>query len=115
VRDVLVPEYVYTEKGARPIKRVYTNSAAVGEVTVVSAVAGKRIRVLGIALNKTSTPVLFLDGPAGATLFQLGYTLPTEAFFMPPYWLFQTGEGKALVRSTAAGTGLRGWVFYVEV
>lgn len=90
--------------------------ASSGDNTIVSAVAGSKIRVLSVALvASAATTVQWQDG-GGANLsggMQLaangGYTLSSD------YGLFETGSGNALVLNLGSANSIDGHISYVEV
>ena len=96
-------------------------ASALGDNTVVAAVTGRRIRVLGFVLSPSATTVnaKFTDGAAGTNLAGLFYgtagtvTVPCvpPVLGSQPGW-FATTKGNALVLNLSAATAVGGLVLY---
>lgn len=100
------------------IKFARINAVLNGLNTLVAAVAGKRIRVLGYAFTTTGaqTPD-FRDG-AGTVLagpFDLGALGKADYIGGPECPAFETGIGQSLVLNNSVLTSARGHLTYVEV
>lgn len=104
---------------AVPIKFVRVNATADGDNTIVAAVGGKKIRVLGYALtvtaagtitvqNTQATPVLmaqFSLAAQGGVSYAGGLTAPA----------FETAVGTGVEINNPAGVDILGHLTYVEV
>ncbi len=106
------------------VKRAFANiSAATTDGVVVAAVAGKAIRVIGLAFGcaGTATAVTFNTKPAGAgTAISATFNLGANGGWMFPRtqdsdgWLL-TNTGEGLSATTGAGSTTAVQVLYVEV
>lgn len=92
---------------------------AAGDNTVVAAVAGRKIRVLGVFLVASggANTVRFESG-AGGTALTGAMDLASDGQFAPGYnplgW-FETAAGALLNLELSAGTLVAGALTYVEV
>ncbi len=97
-------------------KYARVNATADGENTVISAVTGKRIVVLGYALNLNAAGVITVkDGTSTFASFEFtdgGGCSYAGSVDCPA---FKLNEGKALVIENAAGVDTLGHITYVLV
>lgn len=103
------------------MKYAAVNVSTQGDNTIVAAVAGKRIRVVGYALSwATTNQVKFRSGLAGTDLTgQLYGVATTFAHVAPPpleydgpEGYFQTNTGEALVLNLSLAGAIGGHVLY---
>jgi hypothetical protein len=103
-------------------KRAFANIAtATTDGAIVSAVAGKKIRVLAVmaVAGATATTITFNSKPAGAgtaisALFAAGANGLTPLSYNPLGW-FETNAGEGLTATTGAGSTTGIQVTYIEV
>ncbi len=92
--------------------------AAAGDIVLVAAVAGKRIRLLCacIACDVTGGTIRFEDGAGGSALSGLMEVILDDHFILPfnPVGWLQTSTNTAL-NLEAVTTGAAGMLTYVEV
>lgn len=98
------------------VKRAVIDDTGGGDTTVVAAVSGKRIRVLGLA---------FAVGAADNVTFKSGSTalsgaieLLADSPYILPFTRFgwmETATGEALVFTVGATAGIDGHISYAEV
>jgi hypothetical protein len=98
------------------VKNAVVESAA-GDISVVAAVTGKRIKVLGYVLTANTTGTLRFESAAGGTaltgIMDAIVGVPHVAPFNPAGW-FMTAAGEALsLEATTTGAG--GFVQYEVV
>lgn len=118
------PLKYYQRKGrhseSTPLKAARFSLSTGNDQQIVAAVSGKRIRVMGlIAQSTTSTAGSFtLQSASGGAAFSGGYHAPANT--LPPwllpitdsgYWETEIGEGLFSDVATAAITGD---IFYIE-
>jgi hypothetical protein len=94
-------------------------ASTLGDNTLVAAVAGRQIRVLGFALVATggANTVRFESGAGGTALtgqMDLGADGQLVPGFSPTGW-FQTAAGALLNLELSAATAVAGWLVYVLV
>lgn len=115
--------YIELQNGTRaPIKRARANVAASQtDSALVSAVSGKRIRVLGFIMvaGGTATDLTFNTKPGGAgtaisCLFANAANGGAAPTFTEHGW-FETREGEGLSVTTGAGSATGLQVLYAEV
>lgn len=103
---------------AYDVKQITINFTALGPSTMVSAVVGKRIRVIGFFLwPSTNTS---LEWRSGVTV--IVQPLEVEGrrqfgqIFLPGYWT-QTAVGEALIlrQNVSTPANVRGIIQYIEV
>lgn len=94
-------------------------SASVGDTTVVSAVAGKKIRVMEFFLVPTGTATLRFESGTGGTALTGQMSTVTGnpiASGYSPDGHFETGVGELLnIEFVGVGLTISGWLTYVEV
>lgn len=99
-------------------KFVKIDVASSGDNTIVSAVAGKKIRVLQyILVCGTATTVRWYSGAGGTALsgdMQFADNGGVSSAFSP-VGLFETGVNTALVLNLSAANAVSGHLVYVEV
>ena len=114
---------VIDENGnACPVKTAFANVAAsTTDGVVVAAVAGKRIRVLGLVAQAggTATTLVFNSKPAGAgtavsLTFQNAANGGASVSAPAGGFLFQTNAGEGLSATTGAGSTTGVQVAYIE-
>ncbi len=94
------------------------NLTASGDTTVVSAVAGKKIRVFAITFMCSATVSVAIKSGGGSTLvealgpFAAGGGLDCNSF---PGWICETVAGEALVMNLDSNVNVRGWLCYLLV
>lgn len=114
-------DQVYYDGAWRTVKRAFVNStASQTDVSVVAAVAGKRIVVLGLTWSciTTATAVTLntKGSGAGVALTPAMYTAANTTLVIPPVLAHvQTNVGEALTMTTSAGNTNGLFVLYVEV
>lgn len=104
------------------VKYAFANVAAsTTDGALVTAVAGKRIRLLAAAAMDagTTTSITFNSKPAGAgtaisALFQQAVNGGPLLPYSPVGW-FQTNSGEGLTATTGTGTATGVQIAYVEV
>jgi hypothetical protein len=100
------------------VQYAVVDAAALGDNTLVAAVAGKRIRVLAFVLvGAGAVNAQFQSGASGTALsgamaFAASTVVPGT--FNPAGWL-QTAVGALLNLNLSAAVGVRGMLTYVEV
>ena len=100
-----------------PIKRAIISGGA-GDIAVVAAVAGKKIRVLQFYIRQSAAGTLRWESGAGGTALT-GVMVTTTADLVCesgfcPVGCLETVAGQALSLE-AATAGAMGWVVYQEV
>jgi len=101
-----------------PIKRAAIAVASSGDNTVIAAVSGKKIRVLGYVISTTGTVTIrFEDGAGGTALTgQMGAqsAVAIQSGFLPHGW-FETSVGTLLNLELSAAISVAGHLIYIEV
>lgn len=111
---------VSTETGAEAqVKFAFANPAAIADNSVVSAVTGKKIRVLNYSLNNTAGTANTATFKRAATAISSAKALgATNSFFSSGHskhgW-FETNAGEALNLALTAATAVGVDVVYIEV
>lgn len=102
----------FSDIGRTPVKRAAFTSAA-ADATLVAAVSGRAIRVIGLVMTSAAATSTFKSG--STTLFTLVHKAADPAIVLPwnPDGWMQTAVGEALVLSNA-GVQREGYVLYVE-
>lgn len=101
-----------------PVKRAVITSAGAGDVSVVAAVAGKKIRVLQFYVRQSAAGTVRFESGAGGTALT-GVMVTTTADLVVdggfnPCGHFETAAGQAL--SIEAGSAaVMGWCTYQEI
>ncbi len=97
---------------------VIIDAATSGDNTIVAAVAGRRLRVLGLVIVASgAVTARFEDGAGGTALtgqMQLGANGVIEYGYNPAGW-FETSAGTLLNLELSAATSVDGALVYVEV
>ncbi len=103
--------------GVRTISVTGVNAA--GVVTLVAAVSGKKIHVLGYVLNAASAVTIKLQSKPSGTAVELtgdtGFSLPatsTIASGYNPYGWFSTASGSALQMTLGGTSAISGHLVY---
>lgn len=104
------------------VKRAFANvTASQTDSNVITAVAGKRLRVLAIVLSPggTATVITFNTKPSGAgsavsPAFAQGINIPIVLPFNKDGW-FDTNGGEGLTVTTGAGSTTGVLVLYAEM
>ncbi len=104
-----------------PAKFAIINVTSTGDATIVSAVSGKKIRVLSYVVTGDTAGTFRWEGPAGTPISGLmlmtvstvgsGYV---EASFNP-LGHFESASGSALTVEMATANDLQGHLQYIEV
>lgn len=99
------------------LKSAVINNASSGDNTLVSAVAGKKIRVLAIVLISDGTvDVRFESGAGGTALTGQMPLLVNTGFSIASAWgLFETASNTLLNLELSAAINVHGWITYIEV
>jgi hypothetical protein len=105
--------YLQQVQVAGPILSASFNSAAGGDVTVVAAVAGKRIEIMRIMLaNTAANTITFKDGAATSLTGPMDFAALTSVFAEGDNApLFETSIGNAFIINSGA-TKIAGKVDY---
>lgn len=93
------------------------NATSDGDNTVVPAVAGRKIRVLGFAVTVTAAGTMAVKSDAATTLASYALAANGGVSYAggAPAPAFETAEGQALVVNCATGQDALGHIVYVEV
>lgn len=121
LQDPIDPTKKYQINGvASPIKSTYVTTGVANNVTLVSAVTGKRIRVMGWILQSNGaglSGVTLKDGSGGATLCTLNVTPNTnganDKLPIVDSGYFETTAGTGLFCDVAT-TSCLATIFYIE-
>jgi len=109
-------DVVYQGATALAPKFAAISAGSAGANTLVAAVPGKRIRVLGVVLVCAGSVALkFQSGTA--TDLTGAMAMSANGGFAPPaspFGQFQTTAGEALVLHLSAASAVGGWLSYVE-
>lgn len=100
------------------VKRAVIDNATLGDNTIVSAVAGKKIRVLNVVLVSAGAMTVRFESGASGTALTGQMTVATGTGFAPgfdPTGHFETAAGELLNLELSAGTSADGWLNYVLV
>ncbi len=108
--------------GTGRVKRAAVGAATSGDNAIVALVAGKRIRVLGLALIAASAVNLYFTSGAGGTVIGGGSTnkinLAANGGFVlpevPDGWM-ETAAGVALIMNLSGAVSVAGWIIYEEL
>ena len=103
---------IITADGQTPVKRAFATGATVATHTLVSAVSGKKIRVLAAFITTVDgLNLLFKSGSTtiSANIAASGVVIP----YCPHGW-FETGTGEALGFAIDAAESTSVQVVYVE-
>jgi hypothetical protein len=99
---------------ALDVQTARVNADADGDNTIVAAVAGKRIRVVGYALSATTAGLVTIRSAATVlaelSLPAAGTVVPYVGSVAVP--AFQTAPGEALVFATQVGQDVNGHLAY---
>ena len=100
------------------IKRVAIDTATSGDNTIIAAVAGKKIRVLSLALIPSAAVTARFETGAGGTALtgqmQLGAKVNLILDYNPAGW-FETTAGALLNLELSGATSVDGCIVYPEV
>jgi len=100
----------------RPVKRTFANAAAGGDTTLVAAVTGHGIRVVGVLFlaGDTATEITF---KSASTAISAAFTPGANGGAIPnnDHGWFETARGAALVVTLGAGSTVGIQVLYIEV
>ena len=91
------------------------NASADGDNTVVAAVAGKKIRVLGYNLTSRTAGLLTIKSSTTSTLAELDLVADTAVPYSGPAPAFETVAGELLNFNVAAGVDVVGHLTYVLI
>ncbi len=100
------------------VLRAVIDSASSGDVTIVSAVAGKRIRLISSEFKASgAVSVKWTSGAAGTTISGAKSLIDGsgEGLGMNPAGWFETAAGDALVLNKTAAVQTGGSILYVLV
>jgi hypothetical protein len=102
-----------------PVKYAVVDAASSGDNTVVSAVTGKKIRVLSGHLTMTGTAVTIRWESAASGTALTGQMTPLQgtsiSFGYNPHGHFQTIAGELLNLELGGAQSVDGWITYAEV
>lgn len=106
--------------GTTPLlpKFAVIDAATSGDNTLVSAVTGKKIRVLAVVLVSSGTVTVRFESAAGGTALTGQMQLTAQTGFSAPFspvGQFQTVAGELLNLELSAAVSVDGWLVYVEV
>ena len=105
--------------GSTPIKFAIIDNATNGDNTLVSAVVGKKIRVLSVALIAANAVTVRFESGAGGTALtgQMVLTNPSDGFVLPfnPCGWFETAAATLLNLELSGAVSVDGCLTYVEV
>lgn len=100
------------------VKFAAIDAAASGDNTLVAAVAGKKIRVLSLAIVAAGAVVARAESGAGGTALTGQMTLGANAVFALPFnsegW-FETAAGQLLNLELGGAVSVDGCLSYAEV
>lgn len=103
-------------QGKLPVKFASVGLTTTAATTIVTAVSGKKIRVVAVHLTVSASTADVTVSSDANSLFVLyadsGVPLVSLAF---PWGLFETNSGEALKMTSAAVANVGGFVAYVEV
>jgi len=113
---------IYNGITALTPKFVAISASTSGDNTLVSAVSGKKIRVLALsAVVSAATNIYFTSGAGGTVIFggstnkiNIAANSGLVLGFNPVGW-FETASGQALVVNLSAGNSFSGGLVYIEV
>ena len=121
--NIAMPYYTYRVASGLTHQILEFAPLAIGDNTIVAAVAGKRIYVYRLLLDVSgATNIKFFDGPSASNLPLTGtlpLTGPGASMMLPPTgydvpW-FQTSSGNALVMTSSAAVNMGGIVDFVQI
>lgn len=102
--------------GSHAVLHVRLNATADGANTVISAVAGKRIRVLSYALTASAAGTVTLQDSAGSPVVFASFSFPANGSLSYPGGIyapaFETDAGVGLVISNGTGVDTLGHLTY---
>jgi hypothetical protein len=101
--------------GQYPVKFAKIEVAASGDTTIVPAVAGSRIRVIGYHLNSTDAKTLQWKSGSTTITGIMGFAANGSASASSDAGLFETAKGQALVLNAGAAGATGGALSYIEV
>lgn len=106
-------------RGATPLYAAI-DAASSGDNTIVSAVTGKKIRVLGVLLISAGDATIRFESGAGGTALTGQMTVSAGSGFMLPtadsdVGYFQTAAGELLNLEISAGVSMDGFIVYITV
>ena len=105
--------------GSAVVKYAVIDAASSGDNTLVSAVTGKKIRVLSAFLVASNTvTVRFESGASGTALTgQMVLTSPSDGFTLPfnPCGWFETATAALLNLELSGAVSVDGCLTYIEV
>lgn len=99
------------------LKSAVINCSTSGDNTIVSAVAGKKVRVLAVLIVSDGTvDTRFESGASGTALTgQMPLLVNTGYAISNPWGLFETGSNTLLNLELSAAINVHGFVSYIEV
>lgn len=101
------------------IKYVRVNATADGDNTVISAVAGKALRVLSYQLTSTAAGTVTLQDTAGSPAVFASFAMPANGNITYTGGLqapaFETASGVGLEVSNGTGVDTLGHITYLEI
>jgi hypothetical protein len=104
---------IVTSAGLTPVKRAFASGATIGTHTLVSAVSGKKIRVL--AFFATTVDGLNLAFKSGSTTISANIAASGVMSTYCPHGWFETSAGEALGFSIDAAESTSVQAIYAEV
>lgn len=101
------------------VKAAKIDAASAGDNTVVAAVAGKKIRVVGIKFSVASDVTVTWKSGTGGTALSGAETFKAGGG-MSDYWgphgyFFETSAGALLNCSLGGAVQVSGWLNYIEI
>lgn len=101
------------------VKHARINATADGDNTVISAVSGKKIRVLSYVINANAAGVVTLQNTDGTPVVYASFELTDGGTVVYPGGVFapafETAVGTGLEISNAVGVDALGHITYQEV
>lgn len=101
------------------VKYARINATADGDNTVIAAVAGKALRVLGYALNVTAAGTISLQDTAGTPVVHAQFALAANGVVSYAGGLqapaFETASGVGLEVNNPTGVDTLGHISYLEI
>lgn len=105
------------------VKYAVINSSSLGDNTVVAAVSGKKIRVVGYSTAAAGTVTVTwksgastsISGPMPMVAAGSGQGVVGSGTYMAEWGVMETGVGQALVLNLSAAVAVGGHLVYREV
>ena len=107
-----------TQYSGAEIKYAVIDNATSGDNTIVSAVSGKRIRVLSGCLVSSGTVNVRFESGAGGTALTGQMNLVANTGFIIPFCEvgnFQTNYSQLLNLELSGAVSVDGWIVYQEI